>query len=116
MTESCSRRALLTGSVGCAGYLLTSLAAAPASARARFAGAQYGAVVAELGVAQPKIFVLTLCEVAGKGDGRALAGELAGLFWCEHRRIPPCMWVSPLKVGVNRNALNQEPVNQSKAA
>ncbi len=47
MTESCSRRALLTGSVGCAGYLLTSLAAAPASARARFAGAQHGAVVAE---------------------------------------------------------------------
>jgi glyoxylase-like metal-dependent hydrolase (beta-lactamase superfamily II) len=42
---SVSRRALLAGSMGCAGHLLGSLAAAPAAVRRRFATAQKGEVV-----------------------------------------------------------------------
>ncbi len=41
----CSRRSVIAGSVGCAAHLFSSLAAAPASARRRFALRQKGEVV-----------------------------------------------------------------------
>ena len=47
MSDSYSRRALLTGSVGCAGHVLTSLTAASAVERSRFAAVQRGTVVVE---------------------------------------------------------------------
>jgi glyoxylase-like metal-dependent hydrolase (beta-lactamase superfamily II) len=46
MSDRFSRRALLAGSAGCAGHLLTSIAAAPVSSRRRFAARQKGQVVA----------------------------------------------------------------------
>ncbi len=47
MSHSHSRRALLGGSVGCAGHVLTTLTTASASERGRFAAAQRGVVVVE---------------------------------------------------------------------